>query len=71
MPRRRGAAKAHRFSSGGLTPDNVAAAIDAVRPYAMDVSSGVETAPGMQGSAKLTRVLQALTNELQSGIDFA
>jgi phosphoribosylanthranilate isomerase len=47
------------FLAGGLTPDNVAEAIAAVRPFAVDVCSGVRT-NGQLDSAKLARFLTAV-----------
>jgi len=46
--------------AGGLTPENVGDAIEAVRPFGIDVSSGVEAGPGVKDHRKLSNLFQAI-----------
>lgn len=54
-------AKRHRvILAGGLNPDNVVRAVTAVRPYGVDINSGVETRPGVKSHEKLERLFSTL-----------
>lgn len=44
--------------AGGITPDNVAAAISLVRPDVIDIASGVETEPGIKDAGKIETLFQ-------------
>jgi phosphoribosylanthranilate isomerase len=53
--------------AGGLNQDNVSEAITAVRPWAIDVSSGVEDAPGIKNALKLRAFFDAVLTSPAAG----
>ncbi len=48
--------------AGGLTPENVSHAIERVKPYAVDVSSGVERSPGIKDGLAIEAFAQAVSS---------
>lgn len=46
--------------AGGLTPENVGSSIRRVRPFAVDVASGIEESPGIKSAEKMTAFIQAV-----------
>lgn len=66
------AREASRFGTiilaGGLTPENVGRAIREVRPFAVDVASGVESSPGVKNPGKLRAFFQEV-NRADQGIE--
>jgi phosphoribosylanthranilate isomerase len=46
------------YLAGGLTPENVADAIRTIRPYAVDVASGVEVSPGIKNCEKIRKFIE-------------
>jgi phosphoribosylanthranilate isomerase len=48
------------IAAGGLRPDNVGRVVQMLRPYAVDVSSGIESAPGIKSLEKMKQFAQAV-----------
>lgn len=62
VPRQRGASPVPLILSGGLRPANVGAAIAAVGPFAVDVASGVESAPGVKDHSLMREFAAAVAD---------
>jgi phosphoribosylanthranilate isomerase len=50
------------FLAGGLSPENVREAIDAVRPYAVDACSALESSPGRKDAERMNAFVRAVRN---------
>lgn len=56
------------FLAGGLTPQNVAAAIHIAKPYAVDVCSGVEARPGKKDPERIIAMMHAVKNSRRKSL---
>lgn len=61
------AARRPVFLSGGLNPANIREALARVKPYAVDLSSAVESSPGVKDPAKLRALFEAIAPDLKVG----
>jgi len=50
----------HWYLAGGLNPENVKAGVLALKPYAVDVSSGIELSPGLKSLEKMRAFIESV-----------
>jgi len=57
----------HLIAAGGLTPESVGQVVRDLRPWAVDVSSGVEGEPGRKSAEKIDAFIRAVAAEFETG----